>query len=130
MPKSKIILALGIFIALLPVLGFPQSWESFFEVAAGLSIVLFSLLISVDRRLSLKARVQKRQARKKALSSDTGEPVFGRRAIDVEPPPTVVPPRATPVPAGRTRVGRRATDVVIPVPEPEVQPSSVESNTQ
>ncbi|KND48444.1 MAG: hypothetical protein AB200_01795 [Parcubacteria bacterium C7867-005] len=66
MPKSKIILTLGFLIALLPVLGFPNSWESFFEVVFGLSIVLLSVMISIDRRLSLKARVQKRQARKRA----------------------------------------------------------------
>jgi hypothetical protein len=67
MPKSKIILALGCMIALLPFLGFPHSWESFLEVVGGLSIVSLSVLISIDRRLSLKAKMQKRQARKRAL---------------------------------------------------------------
>jgi hypothetical protein len=68
MPKSKIILAIGFFIALLPFLGFPQSWNSFFEFAGGFSIVLLSVLIAVDRRLTLKAKMQKRQARKKAFA--------------------------------------------------------------
>ncbi len=67
MPKSKIILTLGFLIALLPFLGFPYSWESFFEVVGGLSIVGLSVLISIDRRLSLKAKMHKRQARKRAL---------------------------------------------------------------
>ena len=75
MPKSKIILTIGVIIALLPLLGFPHSWESFFEVVGGLSIVLLSVLISIDRRLSLKAKMHKRQARKRALinveTSDT-----------------------------------------------------------
>lgn len=67
MPKSKIILTIGFLIALIPFLGFPYSWESFFEVVGGLSIVGLSVLISVDRRLSLKAKMHKRQARKRAL---------------------------------------------------------------
>ncbi|MDB5254109.1 MAG: hypothetical protein JWL80_175 [Parcubacteria group bacterium] len=107
MPKNKIILSLGVFIALLPVLGFPYAWEAFFQVLFGLSIVLLSVLISVDRRLSLKARVEKRQARKRAMQGDGSEPTdeenqiaFGRRATDV------VEVRRKIV------VGRRATDVL------------------
>ena len=68
MPKNKIIITLGFLIAVLPFLGFPHSWNNFFQIVFGLSIVLLSVLISVDRRLSMKARVQKRQARKYALN--------------------------------------------------------------
>jgi hypothetical protein len=105
MPKSKIILTLGFFIALLPVLGFPHAWESFFQVLFGLTIVLLSVLISVDRRLSLKARVQKRQARKRAVlygttESDESRIPFGRRATDVLHE------------QGEVVVGRRASDVI------------------
>ncbi len=67
MPKNKIILAVGFFIALLPFLGFPSSWDSFFEFAGGFSIVLLSVLISVDKRLSLRDKMHKRQMRKRAL---------------------------------------------------------------
>ncbi len=67
MPKSKIILTTGFLIALIPFLGFPYSWESFFEIVGGLSIVFLSVMISIDRRLSLKAKMQKRQARKRAF---------------------------------------------------------------
>jgi hypothetical protein len=102
MPKSKIILAFGFLIALLPILGFPHSWESFFQILFGLSIVLLSVLISIDRRLSLKARVQKRQARKRAVVDSNPEVQFGRRASDLAAAPLV-------------RVGRRATDPVVPV---------------
>jgi hypothetical protein len=112
MPKNKIILSLGVFIALLPVLGFPYSWEAFFQVLFGLSIVLLSVLISVDRRLSLKARVEKRQARKRAMQGDGTESseaqiAFGRRASDVvEVKRKIV-------------VGRRATDVLEVVEDEE-----------
>lgn len=67
MPKSKIILTIGFIIALIPFLGFPYGWESFLEVVGGLSIVLLSVLMSIDRRLTLKAKMHKRQARKRAL---------------------------------------------------------------
>ena len=50
--------------ALLPLLGFPRAWESFFQVVVGLSIVLISIWSSIDKRLTLKAKAQKRQLRK------------------------------------------------------------------
>ena len=81
MPKNKIILTLGFLIALFPILGFPHSWESFLQVVFGLSIVALSVLISVDRRLSMKARVQKRQARKSVLNQNS----FAEQPIDVSP---------------------------------------------
>lgn len=109
MPKSKIILAIGFLVALLPVLGFPHSWETFFQIVFGLSIVALSFLISVDRRLSLKARVQKRQARKRAVIDTNPEIQFGRRAVDMET-------------ANIARLGRRASDLVVPIkPFPPVE---------
>jgi hypothetical protein len=61
MPKSRIILIVGVLIALLPILGFPRVWESIFQVAAGLSIVLLSVWANIDKRLTLKAKAQRRQ---------------------------------------------------------------------
>jgi hypothetical protein len=61
MPKSRIIIIFGVLIALLPVLGFPRLWESIFQVAAGLSVVLLSVWASIDKRLTLKAKAQRRQ---------------------------------------------------------------------
>jgi hypothetical protein len=112
MPKSRTILALGFFIALLPVLGFPQAWESFFEVASGLLIVFLSVLISVDRRLTMKSKAEKRHLRKRALieaqsanqAEASSEPIhYGRRATDR------VPEEPKPV------YNRRATDRRVPV---------------
>ncbi|MDP3875067.1 MAG: hypothetical protein Q8Q22_00910 [bacterium] len=65
MPKNRIIIALGLLIALLPLLGFPRLWESFFQVVTGLSIILLSVWTSIDKRLSLKAKAQKRQIHKR-----------------------------------------------------------------
>ena len=65
MPKNRIIILLGVLVALLPILGFPRIWESFFQVVVGLSVVLLSIWATIDKRLSLKAKVQKRQIHKR-----------------------------------------------------------------
>ena len=65
MPKNKIIIVLGLLIALLPLLGFSRLWESFFQVVTGLSIVLILIWASIDKRLSLKAKAQRRQLHKR-----------------------------------------------------------------
>ena len=95
MPKSRIILALGFVIALLPLLGFPHAWESFFQVFAGLGIVFLSFMISVDKRLLQRSKAEKRLARKRAETD----------ALAAEHPqaPTI-------------RFGRRATDHVVTPP--------------
>jgi hypothetical protein len=64
MPKNRIILIFGALIALLPVLGFPHSWEASFQVVIGISIVLLSIWASIDKRISLKAKAQRRQIHK------------------------------------------------------------------
>ncbi|MEK7112357.1 MAG: hypothetical protein AAB875_03435 [Patescibacteria group bacterium] len=88
MPKNRIILVLGVLIALLPVLGFPRSWESFFQISAGLSIVLLSVWSTIDKKLMLKAKAQMRQARKTPLAPGIVPPVtdeFGKRVSDINP---------------------------------------------
>jgi hypothetical protein len=66
MPKNRIIMVLGVLIALMPLLGFPPFWESFFQVGAGASIVLLSIWSTIDKKLSLKAKAQRRQAHRRA----------------------------------------------------------------
>ena len=82
MPKNRIIVALGALIAIFPVLGFPRLWESFFQVAIGLSIVLLSVCASIDKRLALKAKAQKRQIHKRRMEeiARPTEQSFGREA--------------------------------------------------
>ncbi|MEK7187080.1 MAG: hypothetical protein AAB690_02145 [Patescibacteria group bacterium] len=70
MPKNKIIISLGAFVALLPVLGFPPSWESFFEVIVGLGIIATSVWATIDRKLMQKAKAQKRQMQHRVASSE------------------------------------------------------------
>ncbi|MFZ2484763.1 MAG: hypothetical protein WAX80_01985 [Minisyncoccia bacterium] len=64
MPKNRIIIVLGVLVALLPLVGFPRLWESFFQVATGVAIVLVSVWSTIDKRLTLKAKAQKRQLHK------------------------------------------------------------------
>lgn len=89
MPKNRAILILGVLIALLPVLGFPRAWESFFQVLAGFSIVLLSVWSTIDRKLSLKAKAQMRQTRKAVpLTSNASTEevrVSGERVTDFYP---------------------------------------------
>ncbi|MDO8471283.1 MAG: hypothetical protein Q7S49_01610 [bacterium] len=87
MPKNRIIIALGLLVALLPLLGFPRLWESFFQVVTGLSIILLSVWTSIDKRLSLKAKAQRRQIHKHRMEeiARPTEQSFGREAqMEVE----------------------------------------------
>lgn len=73
MPKNRIIIVTGFFISLLPVLGFPHAWESFFQVVGGLGIVLLSVMISIDKRLTQKAKAEKRIKRRRQRSETGAE---------------------------------------------------------
>jgi hypothetical protein len=64
MPKHRIIIVLGILIALMPIMGFPSKWESVFEVIIGLSIVLVSIWSTIDKKITLRAKAQKRRIHK------------------------------------------------------------------
>lgn len=66
MPKNRIILLIGLFLGLQPLFfGFPKGWEDFFQVVGGFGIVLLSVLIAVDKRLSQKAKAERRMARRR-----------------------------------------------------------------
>jgi hypothetical protein len=87
MPKNKIIIILGAFVALVHIInGLPSYWESLLSVIAGLSIVLLSILTKVDKKMSQKAKAQKRQARKIVINDGFEEKVIpGRRVTDAYP---------------------------------------------
>lgn len=106
-------------VALLPVLGFPKAWESFFQVIAGLSIIAASVWSSIDRKLKLQAKAQSR-ARKVMETSETSAepsapivpettPTFGKRVTDFYPK--------------TGQPGRRVSDIkpTVPPSESEVQ---------
>jgi len=85
MPKSRIIITLGALIALLPLLGFPHSWESFFQIISGLAIILLSVWHTVDKRMKLQAKAQARQVNRVTDFYPKTAPA-GRRATDIRPP--------------------------------------------
>lgn len=82
MPKNRIIIVLGVIIALLPIIGFPRGWESVFQVVAGLGIVLISIWSSIDKRLALKAKAQKRQMHKRQLGGEQAEILDGESGVE------------------------------------------------
>lgn len=82
MPKNRIIITLGLVVALLPVLGFPRSWEAVFQVVAGLSIALISVWVYVDKRLSQKAKARVRQARRYTDVVEPAESSSNEESVD------------------------------------------------
>lgn len=48
--KNRILLILGVWIALIPFLGFPSSYKSFFIIASGLFVVLLAFLHAREKR--------------------------------------------------------------------------------
>ena len=68
MRKNRTIITLGAIVALLPILGFPRTWEAVFQVLAGLSIVLLYVWAAMDRKMMMRVKAQRRQAHKKKLA--------------------------------------------------------------
>lgn len=64
-------LFLGIFIVLIPFLGFPSAWKTFMIVMSGFALVSFSVEITIPKKLS------KRPLRRK----ETITPVFRESII-------------------------------------------------
>jgi predicted membrane protein len=60
MIKSKRMLFLGIFIFLIPFLGIPTSWKTFFIVVSALALIAMSLKISIPKKTSSK-RIRKKE---------------------------------------------------------------------
>lgn len=73
MPKNRIIITLGIVVALLPLLGFPRAWEAVFQVLAGLSIAGVSVWTYIDKKLTHKAKARARQERLAAMPAHAGQ---------------------------------------------------------
>ena len=106
MSKSRVIIILGVLVALLPLVGFPRAWEAFFQILAGLSIVLVSVWSTIDKKLSLKAKAQARLTRKDVASS-TGSGQAG-----VAPDPDIpFGQRVTDFYPKTGQAGRRITDL-------------------
>jgi hypothetical protein len=105
MPKNRIIIILAVLVALLPLLGFPHAWESFFQMFAGVAIVGVSVWSTIDRKISLRAKAQMRQARRTVAPEASvlvpeETPEFGKRVTDFYPK--------------TGQQGRRASDIIKP----------------
>ncbi len=60
MIKSRRTLFLGIFIFLIPFLGIPTSWKTFFLLLSALALVAMSVKISIPKKASAK-RIRKKE---------------------------------------------------------------------
>lgn len=57
MRKAKILLILGVFIAVLPYLGFPYSWKEAIFTISGLGLVYFSYVLHKESKSAPKEKV-------------------------------------------------------------------------
>ncbi len=73
MQKNKVIITLGVVVALLPILGFPRDWESFFQVAIGVALILISIWSNIDKKLTLRAKAERRQAERRRRAEDLAQ---------------------------------------------------------
>ena len=78
---SKTIIGLGLFVAILPFLGFPDSWDKFFYLAAGLAIAYLSFSSSGAELFKFKinrpGQTQVFVENKDMISRDSQEPDNG-----------------------------------------------------
>ncbi|OGI84757.1 hypothetical protein A3H56_01190 [Candidatus Nomurabacteria bacterium RIFCSPLOWO2_02_FULL_42_24] len=54
MRKARILLVLGIWVAILPYLGFPYSWKDILFTLSGLGLVYFSYILYKDYKMTEK----------------------------------------------------------------------------
>ena len=55
MQKTRILLFLGVWVAILPFLGFPYSWKDFLFFITGLVLIYLSYLLYKDYKIKEKA---------------------------------------------------------------------------
>ena len=84
MPRNRIIVFLGALIATFPILGFPHKWEAFFQIFAGLGIVGLSVWTTIDRKLTMKAKAQKRNLMKRQTIDMVREKTVPETPVDEE----------------------------------------------
>jgi uncharacterized protein YabE (DUF348 family) len=60
MSKNKIILIIGIVIAIIPFLGFPSAWRSFFVFVGGVAVSTLSYLIARENRMVMHSKPKSR----------------------------------------------------------------------
>jgi len=62
MIKSRRTFFLGIFIFLIPFLGFPTSWKTFLVVVSGIALIVMSIKISLPKKTLAKRPRKKEKA--------------------------------------------------------------------
>ncbi len=80
MSKNSTILAIGIIQLIMPLLGFPSTWRSFFSVVFGIILIVLSFSVAIKRRSSVRKSVR----RKKEASSPIFIDGLNRRTGDTK----------------------------------------------
>jgi hypothetical protein len=55
MSKNRIVLIVGALLLLIPLMGFPRTWENFFHIIFGISLVGLSFSVSLRQRVKRTA---------------------------------------------------------------------------
>lgn len=76
--KNRLILILGILVALMPFSGFPAVWKNFFYIIFGLTIAVLSFLLARHKRISRRHGPKRERSnmyyKKEIVQSDYAEP--------------------------------------------------------
>lgn len=88
--KNRLILILGILVALMPFLGFPTSWKNFFYFVFGLGVATLSFLMARHKRIGKKIHHKKDKSvvfsKKEIVQSNYAEPIVEEEpVIEAEP---------------------------------------------
>jgi len=67
MQNRKTIFFIGFIVFLLPVLGFPGSWESFFEIVSGLILMFLAARKTLEKRIVKDKRIRLKRKEKNPI---------------------------------------------------------------
>lgn len=75
MSKARILLILGVWLVVLPYLGFPYAWKDLLGIASGLGLVFFSYLLYREAKTKevKKEKVFENFSENKFLGGESGE---------------------------------------------------------
>jgi len=61
MTKNRTVLFIGLFLFLIPFLGFPSKWEAFFQIVFGIVLMAVSFSSTIKRRAAVRKPRRKRE---------------------------------------------------------------------
>lgn len=71
MTKNRIVLYIGLFLFLIPFLGFPSKWEAFFQIVFGLILMSISFSATIKRRAAVRRPRRKKESESISVVTST-----------------------------------------------------------